>query len=66
MSYSVIKCNTTKNRFNIVEKDTKTTINLLTSQKCARIICRKLNLGSGFNGFTPDFFAKLKGKDLKG
>lgn len=54
MSYSVKKGNT---GYNIVEKDTEVVIEVERSEKEARDICRKLNLGSGFNGWTPTFFA---------
>jgi hypothetical protein len=58
MSYSVVKKD---NSFNIFEKESETEIVLERSEKEARDICRKLNLGSGFHGFTPHFFAHNKG-----
>lgn len=47
--------------YDIIEKDTDTVIDLKTNEKRARDICRKMNLGAGFNGFTPLFFAGLRG-----
>lgn len=57
MSYSVIKND--KNLYDIFEKDTRVVIEVSKrSEDDARAVCRKLNLGSGFNGWTPDFVAK--------
>lgn len=42
--------------YNIVEKDTDVVIVLERSESDARALCRKMNLGSGFNGWTPPFF----------
>lgn len=57
MSYSVIKSE--KNVFDILEKDTGSVIEIKkTDEKEVRSMCRKLNLGSGFDGWTPDFVAK--------
>lgn len=57
MSYSVIKSE--KNAFDILEKDTGSVIEIKkTDEKEVRSMCRKLNLGSGFDGWTPDFVAK--------
>lgn len=56
MSYSVVKTKTEK--YNLLEKDTDTVIELNKTESDARTLCRKLNLGSGFCGWTPDFFAK--------
>jgi hypothetical protein len=53
MSYSVKQG---KTGYNIIEKDTDLTIELERSEKEARDLCRKMNLGSGFNGWTPTFF----------
>jgi hypothetical protein len=56
MSYSVVKCK--RGKYNLLEKETKTLIQI---EKCdkeeARSLCRKLNLGSGFCGWTPNFLA---------
>lgn len=54
MSYKV---NQDGDKFNIFEVGTDQTIELETSEKRARDLCRKMNLGSGFNGWTPSFFA---------
>jgi hypothetical protein len=53
MSYSVKQG---KTGYNIVEKDTDVVIVLERSESDARALCRKMNLGSGFNGWTPPFF----------
>jgi hypothetical protein len=55
MSYKVTKND--KGTFDIIEVDTDTTIELRTSEERARGLCRKLNLGSGFAGWTPSFVA---------
>ena len=58
MSYAVKLDN---GQYDIIEKETNTVIQLEIKEKAARDICRKLNLGAGFNGWTPDFVAyKLK------
>lgn len=54
MSY-IVKEN--KGSYDILEKDSDTVLELSTDEKRARDLCRKLNLGSGFNGWTPSFFA---------
>jgi hypothetical protein len=54
MSYSVKE---NKGFFDIFEKETETVIQLKADEKQARDVCRKLNLGSGFNGWTPSFLA---------
>lgn len=55
MSYSVKRG---ESGYNIFEKDTDTLIFLERSEKETRDLCRKLNLGSGFNGWTPGFFTE--------
>jgi len=45
--------------FNVREKSTDVLIEIEREESEARTLCRKMNLGSGFNGWTPDFFAKL-------
>jgi hypothetical protein len=42
----------------IIEKATELTVASYGSLIDARQICRSLNLGSGFNGFTPTFFCQ--------
>ena len=61
MSYKVKQ---TENGYDIVEQQTNVVINLKYGEKKVRDLCRKMNLGSGFNGFTPDFFANLKGEQI--
>ena len=55
MSYAV-KENT--NQFDVYENTSNVLIELQTSESHARELCRKLNLGSGFNGWTPPFFSE--------
>lgn len=47
-----------ENSFDILEKDSNLTIVLDAEEKRAKQLCRKLNLGSGFGGWTPLFFAE--------
>lgn len=54
MSYKV---NKSGNAFDVYEIDSDVLIELSASESRARDVCRKLNLGSGFNGWTPPFFA---------
>jgi hypothetical protein len=54
MSYRVKENN---GQFDIIEKDSDILIELKTSEARAKELCRKMNLGSGFNGWTPPFFA---------
>ena len=54
MSYTVKE---TLGTFDIIEKDTNVKIVLKTDEKIAKSVCRKLNLGAGFNGWTPLFFS---------
>jgi hypothetical protein len=57
MSYSV--CKNERGQFDIFEKQSETIIQLSRpTEDETRDICRKLNLGSGFNGWTPEFLAK--------
>lgn len=61
MSYSVVK--NERNRFDIMEKDSDTIIEInMRDEAEIRSLCRKLNLGSGFDGRTPDFLAKKLSK----
>lgn len=55
MSYAVKQ---KEHNFDIYEKDTDILIELSLDEKCAKDLCRKLNLGSGFNGWTPRFLAE--------
>jgi hypothetical protein len=54
MSYRVLE---TETGYAIMEKESDVRIELNKSEKEIRDLCRKLNLGSGFNGWTPPFFA---------
>lgn len=54
MSYAVKE---TLGTFDIIEKNTDVKIVLKTDEKIAKSVCRKLNLGAGFNGWTPLFFS---------
>jgi len=54
MSYKVSKSG---EAFDLHELESDITIELNVAEKSARDLCRKLNLGSGFNGWTPPFFA---------
>lgn len=48
----------------IVETSTDTFIHMKKrSEKEVLDIARKLNLGSGFNGWTPEFFAGINRKE---
>lgn len=59
MSYKVK--HTVDTKFDIVEKETDVLIDLKIPEQKAKELCRKMNLGSGFNGFTPLFFANFSG-----
>jgi hypothetical protein len=60
MSYSVRKSGSV---YNILEKETDTLIVVEKSERQARNLCRKLNLGAGFEGFTPSFFTPKASKN---
>lgn len=55
MSYSVVK--NEQGTYDLLEKESDTMIELHKDEEEIRSICRKLNLGSGFNGWTPNFVA---------
>jgi hypothetical protein len=55
MSYSVKQTN---GNYDIVEKQSETIIELGCDETKARDLCRKLNLGAGFNGWTPAFMSQ--------
>lgn len=44
--------------YNIIEKDTNLIVYTEQKENSARELCRSLNLGSGFNGYTPLFFTQ--------
>ena len=54
MSYRVVESN---EGYDVIEKETEVLIKLSVEEKIAKDVCRKLNLGSGFSGWTPMFFA---------
>lgn len=64
MSYKVQE---NEQGFDIIEKQKQdlVVIDLKMNETKARALCRKLNLGAGFNGFTPDFFASMRGIETK-
>jgi len=55
MSYRVSKVKN-ESKFNIIEKGSELIVHTIDDEKEARKMCRSLNLGAGFNGFTPPFF----------
>ena len=58
MSYRVEEVVLNKKKvFKVIEKDTNLELFETTSNRDARGMCRSLNLGAGFNGYTPSFFA---------
>lgn len=60
MSYAVTA---KEGKYDLFEKSSDVLIELDYEEKKAKDICRKLNLGAGFNGWTPPFFAvKYNGK----
>jgi hypothetical protein len=58
MSYRVLE---TEQGYDIVEKETNVVIELKRDEKEAKDLCRKLNLGAGFCGWTPMFLAEKMG-----
>lgn len=56
MGYRV---NENKNIFEIVEKGSELVVTTRKDKNEAVKLCRSLNLGSGFDGFTPQFFTLL-------
>lgn len=53
MTYRVVK---EDKEYQVVEKDTQLVVRSVRREKVARELCRDLNLGAGFNGWTPRFF----------
>ena len=51
--YSVVKESNT--RWHVLEVPTNQNVYTVKTEKDARDMVRSLNLGSGFNGFTPTF-----------
>lgn len=58
MSYVLNKKKTKFNTAVILEKDSGINIIIKNSFENPNTLVRKLNLGSGFKGWTPNFFAK--------
>lgn len=56
MSYGVIQ--NQNGKYDLLEKNTEVVIKVNRSSDEAKSICRKLNLGTGFNGWTPPFFSQ--------
>lgn len=57
MSYRVEEVVLNKRKvFKVIEKDTNLELFETASNRDARRMCRSLNLGAGFNGYTPSFF----------
>lgn len=56
MSYQVFEA---KGTYDIVEKETGLVVATKHQRHDATKTCRALNLGAGFNGFTPTFFTLI-------
>ena len=54
--YSVKKVDNDK--WGVLELDTNMFVYYVSREKEARSITRSLNLGAGFNGYTPSFFTE--------
>lgn len=52
------RCRKYNEVYRVIEKDTDLVVTVLNDKQEARDLCRSLNLGGGFNGFTPTFFAE--------
>lgn len=63
MAYRV---NENKNLFEIVEKGSELVVAARKDKNEAVKLCRSLNLGSGFDGFTPPFFTLVYPDHAKG
>lgn len=50
--------------YHIFEKQTENTICFFAKKKDAVEYCRFLNLGGGFDGFTPSFLLKKNEKNI--
>ena len=55
MTYRVEK---NRKRYAVIEKDTHLLVYHTRTERGAREMCRSLNLGAGFDGYTPAFFAQ--------
>lgn len=63
MGYRV---NEQKNLFEIIEKGSELVVATRKDKNEAVKLCRSLNLGSGFDGFTPPFFTLVYPDHAKG
>jgi len=63
MGYRV---NEKKNLFEIIEKGSELVVTTREDKDEAVKLCRSLNLGSGFDGFTPPFFTLVYPDHAKG
>jgi hypothetical protein len=63
MGYRV---NEKKNLFEIIEKGSELVVATRKEKNEAVKLCRSLNLGSGFDGFTPPFFTLVYPDHAKG
>lgn len=48
----------TESKMHVLEEETGQVIYTTSNKKSARMLCRSLNLGSGFDGLTPGFFTQ--------
>lgn len=55
MNYKIIQ---DSNGYNIVESPTDQVVKTFDSHSDAKKMMKHLNLGGGFDGFTPNFFLK--------
>jgi len=55
MNYKIVQMN---NKWAVIEIRTELIINYYTTRDAARKVVRRLNLGAGFNGWSPPFFTK--------
>lgn len=53
MNYSVIE---TDNKYNVYETSTDQVIKTFSNKSEAKDLMKQLNLGGGFDGWTPSFF----------
>ena len=61
MSYRVIQSG---KEFSVVEKETEHVVYSVGHVEPANRMCRDLNLGAGFAGWTPNFFVNQRTKVL--
>jgi hypothetical protein len=63
MNYKTIQ--TTSQKYNVIETTTNQIVKVFTLQKEAKEFMRHLNLGGGFDGWTPSFLLKNVGLQSK-